>query len=45
VFLENHKERAHAEKDRQRVGVYEVGNVGDQRKVLEELAERLEKGQ
>jgi len=44
VFLENHKERTHAKNDRQRMGVYEVGNEEDQRKVHEAVAEKgLEK--
>jgi hypothetical protein len=40
VFLENHKERTHAKKDGQWVGVYEVENEEDQRKLLEDMAEK-----
>jgi len=38
--LKTHKERTHAKNNRQRMGVYEVGNEEDQRKVHEELAEK-----
>jgi hypothetical protein len=41
VFLENHKEWKHAKNDRQRMGVYEVGNEGDQRKAHEAMADKV----
>jgi hypothetical protein len=37
-FVKTHKERTHAKNDRQRMGLYEVGNEEGERKVREELA-------